>query len=94
MTDRASSSPDRIESTDSSSTTIHTDDAPSSVIVKRVAKATGTDPLELPPLYDSVDPDALDRLVESVSSTGSVSFSYAGHSVQVDEDGTVHLGPD
>ena len=59
-------------------------------IVRRVASATGCDVAEVPLLYDSVDPDALDVLVSEMSD-GTVSFSYAGHEVTVDSDGTVRL---
>lgn len=36
--------------------------SPSERVVETVAEATATDPLELEPLYDVIDPDALDRL--------------------------------
>lgn len=36
--------------------------SPSVAIVNAVAKAAGVDPLDLPPLYESVDTDALDNL--------------------------------
>jgi hypothetical protein len=36
--------------------------SPAEVIVEAVAKAAGVDPLELPPLFDFVDLDAIDTL--------------------------------
>lgn len=60
-------------------------------IVDAIANSTGTDPLALdPPLYDVVDTDALDRLVEQGSST-RIEFGYAGHTVVVDADGVVSV---
>ena len=41
-------------------------------IVDRVAEMKEQDPLDLPPLYDSVDPDVLDRLAES----SKIQFEY------------------
>lgn len=42
------------------------------------------DPIDLPPLYDSVDPDALDRLAES----STIQFEYAGYNITVDSGTT------
>lgn len=39
-------------------------ESPSEVIVEAVAAAAGVDPLELPPLYEYVDPESVDTLVD------------------------------
>jgi len=57
-------------------------------VVERVAAESNRDALELPPLYDAVDPDALDALVEGLSE-GEVEFCYAGYEVSVNSDGAV-----
>lgn len=59
-------------------------------VVRSVADNTNTDPLELPPLFDTVDPDALDALVRSLSD-GELTFTYAGCAVTVDSTGAVEL---
>lgn len=59
-------------------------------VVQNVANTTDSDPLELPPLYDAVDPDALDTLVGRMSD-GVVSFTYAGHVVTVTSEGSITL---
>lgn len=59
-------------------------------VVETVAAATDRDPVDLPPLYESVDPDALDACVASMAS-GTVTFSYAGYAVTVDDEGSVDL---
>ena len=59
-------------------------------VVRRVATATDSDPLELPPLYEAIDPDTLDSLVEGMAD-GELSFAYAGHQVSVDSVGTVSV---
>jgi len=58
-------------------------------IVYRVAELEGTTPLELPPLHETVDPDALDTLLDSEGVT--VSFDYYGYYVYMTSDGTVAI---
>ncbi len=64
---------------------------PTKRIVERVAERAGLDPLELPPLYQAVDPDALNVLVETIEH-GSITFEYVDEEVTVYGDGTVELG--
>lgn len=59
-------------------------------VVRAVAAEEGVDPLDLPPLSDVVDPDALDRLFDpsrcgtaTEDGTCEVWFSYAGWEVHV-----------
>lgn len=59
-------------------------------VVQRVAAAAGEDVLEMPPLYETVDPDALDSLVDDLRD-GEVAFDYAGYRVTVTSDGTITL---
>jgi hypothetical protein len=66
-------------------------------VVLAVAEATGVDPLDLDPLYDCVDPDALDALFDSGDGlddlTGSFEFTYAGCDVTVNADQRVVVTP-
>lgn len=57
-------------------------------VIQAVATTSSADPLELPPLYDAVDPDALDSLVTEMTD-GEVVFAYAGYEVTVRSDGTI-----
>ena len=50
---------------------------PSQEIVTVVAQARGVDPMELEPLYDVMDPDALDDLCESSDGNLELAFDYA-----------------
>ncbi|WP_436936537.1 HalOD1 output domain-containing protein [Halovenus marina] len=59
-------------------------------VIQKVAAATNTSTLELPPLYDDVDPDALDSLINEMSG-GEVIFMYNGHKVSVQSNGDIHL---
>lgn len=51
-------------------------------IIETVAGAKGTSALELPPLYEVIDPDCLDRLVKHGTDI-TVSFTYCGYQVHV-----------
>lgn len=63
-------------------------------IVSLVAQEMECDPLELDPLYDAVDPEALDGICSATpDSSLRVSFDYAGYTVLVDASGIVQLLP-
>lgn len=61
--------------------------SPTLAVVETVASVTGTEPTALPPLYDAVNPDALNALFESSDSRATtdlqVSFAYNGYDVVV-----------
>lgn len=59
-------------------------------VVEAVADYTDTDMLELPPLYDSVDPDALNKLIRSASDS-HVTFEYAGYRITIDTQGAIQI---
>lgn len=63
---------------------------PAERVVRVVADEADVDPLELPPLYNTIDTDALDAVIETVPS-GSVQFRYADHYVTVYGDGSVEV---
>lgn len=58
---------------------------PSQATYNAVAEAKESDPLALPPLGETIDPDALDAIISSAASPGelTVEFEYAGCSVTV-----------
>lgn len=67
-------------------------------IVETVAETVDREALELPPLYDAVDVEALDTLFVdahhgAVSPLREVSFGYAGCAVTVHADGEVAVDP-
>lgn len=56
------------------------------VVVRAVAVLENTDPMELPPLYQVIDPEALDALVESdPGPPRQIEFDYCGYEVIVRE---------
>lgn len=63
-------------------------------VVEAVADADGVGPEELaPPLYDAIDPDALERLLATAPGTRRVVFTYNGYEVTVRGDGSVAIDP-
>lgn len=66
-------------------------------IVQAVSKVTGTDPLDLPTLYETIDVDSLERLFQTPpAATGKsvdVAFDYAGCRVTITPEATVIVAP-
>ncbi|MDS0476326.1 HalOD1 output domain-containing protein [Natrinema sp. 1APR25-10V2] len=60
-------------------------------IVGAVANAMDIDPVDCPPLFEAIDPLALDTLFEGKESRGTLVFEYAGHVVTVDSEAHVTL---
>lgn len=58
-------------------------------IAEAVSAVTNTSPTRLDPLYDVVDTDALERLVETGGTDTEVTFSFEGCQVAVFGDGGV-----
>lgn len=71
-------------------TPVDADDAsPTVAVVLEVADAEGTDPLDLPPLHDAIDPDYLNRLGADPTADESILFRYVGYLVHVTAAGDV-----
>lgn len=73
-------------------------DPPSLVLCEAIASITDEDPLELEPLFDVIDPDALDSLFVPTTSgesrgDGSVSFTFHGFDVEVKSYGLIEIEP-
>lgn len=67
---------------------------PSEAVVQQVANSKDVDALDLPPLYRTIDPEALDALVESDGSGGTeldIEFVYHGYDVTVTGEGVVRV---
>ncbi|MFW5905418.1 MAG: HalOD1 output domain-containing protein [Halorhabdus sp.] len=74
---------------------LESDRLPSEVIVDALAEAAGTDPLELPPLYEFVDCDALDSLFTdhdgAEDADALLSFRVGNWNVFVRTDGRIRI---
>jgi hypothetical protein len=69
--------------------------APSMAVVEAMAHVCETPPTELEPLVDTVDPMAVDRLVEGNGTNDRlVEFRYADHAVVVHSNGVVEIRPE
>lgn len=60
-------------------------------ILDRVAEENECDPLDLPPLYHSIDADALERCVTSAESPVTFQFTYYSYTVTVRGDDEVKI---
>lgn len=63
---------------------------PSQEVVERVATREGVDHTDLDPLFDVIDPDALDRIVQSGRGTASpvhLTFTYHGYEISINGEG-------
>lgn len=69
------------------------DREPVHAILDAVATRAEVDPLDLPPLYHSVDPDALVSLLESSNASVTVAFRYAGYEVTVVDGDEIDVRP-
>lgn len=63
---------------------------PSEAIVKAIAQAKGVDPLELPALYEVVDPEVLDAVFKG-GGFSFVQFTFCGYEVIVASGGQIIL---
>ncbi|SDR27520.1 HalOD1 output domain-containing protein [Natronobacterium texcoconense] len=69
-------------------------DKPSETVVDAVSSVTDEDPLEITPLYEAIDPDALDALFDDSRSgdeNHELWFTYEGFDVGVRSDGEVRI---
>lgn len=70
-------------------------DSPSTAVIEAVAAATNHDPTDMPPLYDHIDPDALDLLMtpraDDRANAITVSFIYEDVAVRIDRRGWVEV---
>lgn len=87
--------PDIASKTHTSTFIGESDAVPSICVIETVADALETDPRELGPLYEAIDPDALDRLFESPRqfASGCVTFTFEGCEVTVDANGWIAVSP-
>ncbi|ELY58925.1 HalOD1 output domain-containing protein [Natronolimnohabitans innermongolicus] len=80
------------------STTDSPDGDVSVAVVTAVATKRGVEPTDLPPLYEWIEPDALDSLFEPTRTAGPrcgrLEFVYAGHEIVVERDETLELTVD
>jgi len=62
-----------------------------SEVIEAVADSKGVDPMELPPLNESIDPDALEALWDRDAANGVVIFEYADTRIRVFSEGAIMI---
>jgi len=61
-------------------------------LIATAAEVLDVDPVDCPPLYDVIEPTALNELFRNrPHANGVISFEYAGFDVTVDSDGSIGL---
>jgi hypothetical protein len=75
-------------------TTVADDESTLVAVTRAVAAVEGVSPVDLPPLHDAVDPDALNTVVGSFPGKGVVVFPYAGYVVAARAAGVVEVYDD
>ena len=69
-----------------------TSDTVSERVIRAVADRDGVSALDIsPPLFDAIEPDALDRLYHDGRCGVTTEFEYTGYRVTVTEGGQVEL---
>lgn len=71
-------------------------ESPTVAVISAVSAVENTPPDELPPLSDSLDPDAINAIIEATDSsdgTVSVTFTYCNYEVVLFQRGELRLGP-
>ncbi|NUB90276.1 hypothetical protein HTZ84_16605 [Haloterrigena sp. SYSU A558-1] len=67
----------------------------SEAVITAVAALTGNRPVDLEPLYEAIDPDALDSLVDHArradAGAHELWFPYAGYEIGVRSDGRIQF---
>ena len=76
--------------TDADQITIDATSSPSESIVMEIAKRDNTSPFEMQPLYEVIDPEALDTLFKN-GVEGEVKFEYAGYEVTVTKSASTEI---
>ncbi|MFC7026385.1 HalOD1 output domain-containing protein [Halomicroarcula sp. GCM10025324] len=65
------------------------------VLIEAMAEFTGTEWTDLPPLYDYIDPEALEHLFSPTKTStrvdGGVFFHYNGYPVVVHSNGRIEI---
>lgn len=73
-----------------------TDRSTSSIVTQGIATLTGQELDELEPLWDSVEPEALDSFVDHAQETATpcrLAFQHQGYTVEIVTDGELRITP-
>jgi len=65
--------------------------SPLEAIIEAIANATDRDPDTLPPIYDYVNPDALNAFITDHTEEGALEFAFETWTVYVRTDGRIRV---
>lgn len=71
-------------------------DQPSTALVEVIARTRGLDPIEVEPLHDHLDPDALNALFARESpngAVGSIAITIDGYRIRIEREGRIVAEP-
>ncbi|MBV0902752.1 HalOD1 output domain-containing protein [Haloarcula salina] len=69
-------------------------ESPSEAIVSTIAAQQHVAETDLPPLYEQVDPEALDKIVASYTGSSiQISFTYSGYHVHIQNSDRIEISP-
>lgn len=63
-------------------------------IVEEVAEREQISPLDLPPLYDAIDVDSIEKCIGSANDYAMVHFGYCEYDITIKENGSVLIDSD
>lgn len=68
---------------------------PSTAVVSALAVISDTDPVDLEPLYNVIDPDCLDSIASKQPSAGDVEIAFRlnGYAVEAKSSGSIEFTP-
>jgi hypothetical protein len=71
------------------------DDSITTTVIQSVADVSGVSQTDLDPIFETVDPDALDQVLASLqwNAMAEVRFDYSGHRVVIRGDGRITVKP-
>ncbi len=56
-------------------------------LIDAVAESKGVEPNQLPPIYETIDPEPIECLINNSGSAFELTFEYVGFQIQITQDG-------
>lgn len=72
---------------------IYDDESPTAAVARALGVATDSAPEDIPPLYESIEPDALDTLCNQLTDDYRIEFDHHGFLVTLTQGNEIYLHP-
>ncbi|GAB7019655.1 HalOD1 output domain-containing protein [Halostagnicola sp. A-GB9-2] len=56
-------------------------------LIDAVAESKGVEPSQLPPIYETIDPEPIESLINGSGSAFELTFEYVGYQIRITRDG-------